>query len=204
MLAVEGAVPRDGGGDHAVLNGTHHDGVASLEYLTASSPQAEETERNSYGQPSCASSAPHHNPLPAADLQSVYTNNQDHASQGSVEQASLVSSCHYWIDYFHPWFPILHPPTLLDTAIRVSEGRDGSRLLVLEAIAIAALESGCLNDTDMSGFRQRQEHAAKQLVIEALGSASLDAVQAMLVLSILEYGNGRAIQAWNMLAMCRR
>jgi len=130
------------------------------------------------------------------------------ASKMSVEDLlklpEIAKSCHIWFEKYHPWFPLLHQQTLsqcLDNCIDIAST---GRSLVLQAIAAATLESIDGISTTPEDSRDRGTMLKNATVLAALNAPCLDSIQALLVLSMLQYGNGRTAEAGNLLAMCRK
>jgi hypothetical protein len=109
-----------------------------------------------------------------------------------------------WFEKYHPWFPLLHQQTLLHCLDNFADIASTGRPLVLQAIVAATLESvDSVNSTPKDSHDQGTE-LKNATVLATLNSPSLDSVQALLVLSMLQYGNGCIAEAGNLLAMCRK
>lgn len=113
----------------------------------------------------------------------------------TADDATLRASCSLWFERYHPWFPILHQPSLVRRVAMESGVNQSKRSLVLQAINVVTKENLAVNDL----VRIRDT-----IVLRALSTATLDSVQALLIISISEYGNGELTRTWNLVAICRR
>lgn len=116
----------------------------------------------------------------------------------------LVRSCHLWFEEYHTWFPLMHRQTLMQCLEPFSSLPDTSRPLVLQAIAAATLESSSRLDMAEHDLQTLRTKLKDSTILAALNSPCLDSIQALLVLSMLQYGNGYLTEAGNLLAMCRK
>lgn len=111
-----------------------------------------------------------------------------------------------WFSDYYRWIPILHKPSLLDT-LHTRCLTDSPLYIVLKAI-IAVI----VTDTRKSRLRRLKEEDRQrlalsfrcQVVMEAMGSLSLQSLQALLVITILDYGAGKFSDSWNLVALCKR
>jgi hypothetical protein len=116
----------------------------------------------------------------------------------------IGQSCRVWFEKYHPWFPLLHQQTLLQCLDDSSDIASTGRPLVLQAIVAATLESTeSVNATPNNPHNQGTE-LKNVTVLAALNAPCLDSIQALLVLSMVQYGNGCITEAGNLLAMCRK
>jgi hypothetical protein len=76
--------------------------------------------------------------------------------------------------------------------------------LVVQAIIATTVPHSELLDGDTDQRKQWQEQLAAAVVIECIKRPSLQSIQALLILSILQYGGGKFVQSWSFLAMARR
>ena len=119
-------------------------------------------------------------------------------------EPNLIKSCHLWFEEYHAWFPLMHQQTLVRCLEGFTTMSETSRPLVFQAITAATLESTShqgLTAEDVKGLRDSLKDAT---ILAALNSSSLDSIQALLVLSMLQYGNSCLTEAGNLLAMCRK
>jgi hypothetical protein len=89
----------------------------------------------------------------------------------------------------------------LDTFIDIA---GTGRPLVLQAIVAATLDSVEGANATPNDCNDQEMALKNATVLAALNSPCLDSIQALLVLSMLQYGNGRNTEAGNLLAMCRK
>jgi hypothetical protein len=116
----------------------------------------------------------------------------------------IAQSCRVWFEKYHPWFPLLHRQTLSQCLDDSADIASTGRPLVLQAIVAATLESTeSVNATPKSPHDQGKE-LKNVTVLAALNAPCLDSIQALLVLSMVQYGNGCITEAGNLLAMCRK
>jgi hypothetical protein len=101
------------------------------------------------------------------------------------------------------WLPILHR-SFAETVDSSHAVESFHGCLVIKAITIASIihcDRCPMNDIE----RERlQEMLRSNILMRAMDEASLRTVQALLILSALDYGDGRLVRARNLLAMCRR
>ncbi|EME78984.1 uncharacterized protein MYCFIDRAFT_79880 [Pseudocercospora fijiensis CIRAD86] len=125
-------------------------------------------------------------------------------SQSFVPKPLLSEAIEVWFRECHPWFPILHQPSF----VRIVEQPDivvpRERELVVLAITLAT--AGRLRDTSLDQARAQQwrHELMASVLTRAVAHASLDSIHALLILSTLSYGEGRLMEAWNLLAIGRR
>ncbi|KAJ5618228.1 hypothetical protein N7528_006871 [Penicillium herquei] len=128
--------------------------------------------------------AEHMSSAPPDDSQ-VYRNTSCSAPPSIQTNESL----HYelqalWLQNYHPWFPILHH-TSVKAAFSV--GPKVQRLVQKAIMAVTIRDTRALSaEQKVSQSRKMDE----EVTIEALSSSSLDSVQALLILSILAWGEG--------------
>ncbi|KXT14314.1 hypothetical protein AC579_8409 [Pseudocercospora musae] len=126
------------------------------------------------------------------------------ASQGYVPKPLVSEVIDVWFREYHPWFPILHQPTFVRIVNEAEIAIPQQRELVVLAITVAT--TGQMRDTPPDQVRASQwrEELTTSVLSRAVSKASLDSIQALLILSTLSYGEGRLMEAWNLLAVCRR
>jgi hypothetical protein len=78
------------------------------------------------------------------------------------------------------------------------------RPLVLQAITAATIESSSRSEMVQEDVKDLRIKLKESAILAALNSPCLDSIQALLVLSMLQYGNGCMTEAGNLLAMCRK
>jgi len=130
------------------------------------------------------------------------------ANKMSIEillgKSEISRSCHIWFEKYHPWFPLLHQQSLLQCLDNSTDIASTGRPLVLQAIAAATLGSVDNVNIPPKDFHDQVIELRNATVLASLNAPCLDSVQALLVLSMLQYGNGCVTEAGNLLAMCRK
>lgn len=133
---------------------------------------------------------------------------QGAASKMSVQDLlklpEIAKSCHVWFEKYHPWFPLLHRQTLSQCLDNFIDIASTGRPLVLQAIAATTLESVDGVNTTPKDSHDQGSALKNATVLAALNAPCLDSIQALLILSMLQYGNGCTAEAGNLLAMCRK
>lgn len=102
-----------------------------------------------------------------------------------------------WFDRYHPCFPIVHE----DSTKRAVHMNNSRYHHILKAIAVVVV-----HDDDHSRPQERQavDRMRDEVMQHGMTVASLQSVQALLVLSNHYYTHGQLFQFWNILAMCQR
>lgn len=125
---------------------------------------------------------------------------------GSLSKATLYGLCNAWFERYHPWFPILHKLSILNTVQHISVPFCDSPLsLVHKAIVAVTLPHWCLSNPLTR--EQRQELSTKfrnEVIMQAIGNLSLQSLQAVLIITNLDYGAGKLSEFWNLVALCKR
>lgn len=121
-----------------------------------------------------------------------------------LEGPEIASSCRLWFEKYHSWFPLLHQQTLLQCLDNFTDIANTGRPLVLQALVAVTLESGDRVNAMPKDSNVQGTDLKNATVLGALNSPCLDSIQALLVLSMLQYGNGCITEAGNLLAMCRK
>jgi hypothetical protein len=121
-----------------------------------------------------------------------------------LSAAELGRSCDLWFGEHHTWFPLMHQQTLTRCLEGLTNLADTGRPLVLQAITAATIESSNRSEMVQEDLRALRIKLKESTILAALNSPSLDSIQALLVLSMLQYGNGCLTEAGNLLAVCRK
>lgn len=123
-----------------------------------------------------------------------------------LSQLTLRGLCDTWFERYHPWFPILHRLSLLETLDNSMDSVSASPLyIVFKAISAVTLPCWALTNTlNQAQREQLSSHLRGQVIMEALGSLSLQSLQALLIITILDYGAGKLSEFWNVVATCKR
>lgn len=125
----------------------------------------------------------------------------------SLSPPVLAELLDTWFSDYYRWIPILHKPTLLESLQRSHSLQESSLYIVFKAITAVTV-----TDTQKTGLSRLSEENRKrlalsfrcQVVMEAMGSLSLQSLQALLVITILDYGAGKFSDFWNLVALCKR
>jgi hypothetical protein len=149
-------------------------------------------------QPLSYRSAEHMSSAQPDDLQ-LYRNTSCAAPPSILTNESL----HYelqalWLQNYHPWFPILHHTTV---KAAFSETRQDPSPVQKAIMAVT------IRDTRGISAEQNLSQSAKmaeEVTLEAISSLCLSSVQALLILSILAWGEGKWVQCSNLIAVCKR
>ena len=111
-----------------------------------------------------------------------------------------------WFSDYYRWVPILHKPSLLDT-LHTNYLKDSSLYIVVKAITAVTVTDTQKTRLSRLSDEDRQRLALSlrcQVIMEAMGSLSLHSLQALLVITILDYGAGKFSDFWNLVALCKR
>jgi len=119
-------------------------------------------------------------------------------------KSNLVQSCQLWFEDCHAWFPLMHQQTLIRCLENFTTISATGRPLVFQAIMAATLESNNRQDRNLGDVKALRIKLKDSTILAALNSPSLDSIQALLVLSMLQYGNSCFTEAGNLLAICRK
>ena len=116
----------------------------------------------------------------------------------------VLELCKVWFHKYHRFFPILHQPSINQLLQKTNGYATSAHGLVIQAVAAITLQQSELLSGDKVQRRQWQEQLGANVLIECIKTPSLQAIQALLILSILQYGEGKSMQSWNYLAVARR
>ncbi|KAJ5596529.1 hypothetical protein N7450_002987 [Penicillium hetheringtonii] len=116
----------------------------------------------------------------------------------------LSELCAIWFKRYHPWFPILHQPSLIASLQQLKSSKDLDQSLAVKAICVVTLPH---YESPLVSLDERNQWSASlrdSICCQALKQVSLQSLQALLILSNLDYGEGRFEQFWNLIALCKR
>ena len=116
----------------------------------------------------------------------------------------LSELCAIWFKRYHPWFPILHQPSLIASLQQLKSSKDLDQSLAVKAICVVTLPH---YESPLVSLDERNQWSASlrdSICCQALKQVSLQSLQALLILSNLDYGEGRFEQFWNLIAWCKR
>lgn len=121
-----------------------------------------------------------------------------------ISSELVTELCTTWFASYHPWFPILHQPSLLE-ALQLSHNvESSSRYLVIKAILAVTVQHSQSYSSNAEARREYSEVLREAVIMEAMSHLSLQSIQALLILSNLDYGAGKMNQFWNLLSLCKR
>ncbi|KAK2803481.1 hypothetical protein FQN50_006992 [Emmonsiellopsis sp. PD_5] len=122
-----------------------------------------------------------------------------------LTSAMLAEFCTIWFEKYHPWFPILHQPTVSEYCQQLQQGSSSDIPLTLKAMAAVILPVYCPHPSvDPTQWKKRSEWVRDEVTLAAIHNLSLESLQALLIISIAEFGDGRLSEYWNLIALCKR
>jgi len=120
-------------------------------------------------------------------------------------QSILNDLCNAWFERYHPWFPILHRLSVIGTIEDTAALEDSPIYIVLKAIIAVTLPHWSLSNPISRETRsQISEKFRKQVILQAISALSLPSLQAVLIVTTIDYGAGRLSEFWNLVALCKR
>lgn len=117
----------------------------------------------------------------------------------------LRELCNVWFTKFHPWLPILHRLSSQDLIQDVQTLVNTRQRIVFKAIVAVTLPHGVSGESLSN--EQRNDIASSlrsQVVAEAMSTLCLPSLQAVLIITILDFGSGRLSEFWNLVALSKR
>lgn len=117
----------------------------------------------------------------------------------------LVELVKAWFKTYHPWHPLLHQPSL-EEYIQFEGGfGDDPKALILMAIAAVIIPSW-YPDVNLSQLERIawSQSLRSQVLFRSISELSFHGLQAMLILTTLDYGNGNLSNFWNLIGICQR
>ncbi|KAF2202245.1 hypothetical protein GQ43DRAFT_392578 [Delitschia confertaspora ATCC 74209] len=117
----------------------------------------------------------------------------------------LNELCAVWFEKYHSWFPILHGPSLMDVLQTAPVLSNTAHYNVFKAIAAVTIPHSYRSDS-LTNDQRRQcsEELRGQVVMDSISQLSLQSLQALLILTIRDYGSGRLSECWNLVALAKR
>ena len=110
-----------------------------------------------------------------------------------------------WFKECQPWFPILKRSKLEQSLEQLVAPVEGIDDIVLRAlIALSFSHSSAAVIYGYKGRRQVSAHLRADVLVEAMAKVSLDSLQALLIIAVLDYGNDDIPSTWSLLSVCRR
>lgn len=123
---------------------------------------------------------------------------------GLLSMAVIYELKEVWFTRYHPWFPVLHQPSYEKSLEVLDLHQSTDFALVVQAIVAVTLQHSHVIDGGAEWRQERQHHLVNEIIAQCVGRSSLLTVQALLILSVLEYGKARHTASWNILAIARR
>jgi len=152
-------------------------------------------------------------PFPASSSSSSCPNGIHHLELSKCEQLlaenaiySLESRkglCTQWFEKYHPWFPILHQISFSEELAKPCLFCS-PQLIVYKAIVAVTGSSLGIPGSKHPFASHFDEMIRKEIILDAIDSNSLRSLQALLILTIMDYGYGRLSHVWNLLSICKR
>jgi hypothetical protein len=152
-------------------------------------------------------------PTHTRDLQSSYDPSPDLSSEMTIPNDPSVgpedlcdTDCliciNIWFDRYHHFCPILHRETL-QRSLQSSVLHGPYETVVRAIVAVTAHH---VESLEVPTDRRQQILGNNEtlIVVKCVKTPSLQSVQALLILSLLRYGQGRLAECWNLLAVARR
>lgn len=117
----------------------------------------------------------------------------------------LDELCSAWFAKYHSWFPILHQPSLLEVLQQSPVLSSTVHYIVFKSIAAVTIPHSYHSDSLTNDQRKTlSDDLRGQVVMEAISQLSLQSLQAVLILSIRDWGTGRLSEFWNLVALAKR
>ena len=135
--------------------------------------------------------------------------NVDDLASGAetMSPAILSELIDLWFSHYYSWIPILHKPTVWETLQDTHSLPESPLYIVFKAITAVTITDTKQTPLSQLCDEDRERLALSfrcQIVMEAMGSTSLQSLQALIIVSILDYGAGRFSDFWNLVALGKR
>ena len=122
-----------------------------------------------------------------------------------LSHSAVANFCEVWFKDSHPWCPILNRPTTLASLQCLPPQPGVIPDLVLKALVSFTVSHSSLAITlGYSGRRRLFSRLRSEVLVEAIGEVSLRALQALLIISVLDYGYDNISSSCNLLSICKR
>lgn len=129
---------------------------------------------------------------------------QGYSVHNLLSPALAIELCGIWFDTYHPWFPILHQPSLSENLRASPDLEQCTHVLTIKAIAAVTVTHTRSMLATSEQLKRWSKELRDQVLVEAVEQSSLHSIQALLILSNLECGEGRSSKFWNLVALCKR
>ena len=107
-----------------------------------------------------------------------------------------------WFDDYEAWFTIIHKPTFLNEVDDPSVYNDGPISVVIKAMVAVILPH--INLPVEMTLQQKYDISSRlrsEVVNGAMRELNLRSLQALMILVIRDYGDGRIAEAWNLMGV---
>lgn len=175
-----------------------HAGQASPEFVSAAHQNGSTT--SSYNTASGALPAFGFHVSPSAHI----TDNQFGGQEFLLPNELCTELCAIWFHKYHHWFPILHRPSWEQALLSPESLRHSDRWIVIEAIAVVTSQHSTSFDSRLRRQNVVTNQLTSSIILTAMNQPTIHSLQALLILSLSSYGDGKVSQSWNLFAMCRR
>ncbi|OAQ87949.1 C6 transcription factor [Purpureocillium lilacinum] len=103
----------------------------------------------------------------------------------------------------HPWLPVLHPATFLRRAHDPNRS-DGVTMILRAIVAVAAKHVQKSDAEDVSDLSEYAEACRQAVVATAMEGNSIEAVQALLLITFDTLGSGSSSSPWSLVSLVTR
>ena len=122
-----------------------------------------------------------------------------------LEPSILDGLCTVWFQQFHAWFPILHQPSLVEILQTLEYPASTAHHIIFKAVAaVTILHWNRISYLTDEQRQQLSNELRDSVILEAMGTLCLQSLQAVLILTIREWGTGRLSEFWNLVALAKR
>jgi hypothetical protein len=123
----------------------------------------------------------------------------------SLPLTCLQELCNAWFERYHPWFPILHKLSVLGTLQDEAPLSESPLVIVIKAIVAVTIPHWCSSNPLSQEERKRlSELFREHVIIQSISNLSLQSLQAVLIVTNIDYGAGKLSEFWNLVALCKR
>jgi hypothetical protein len=123
----------------------------------------------------------------------------------SLPLTSLFELCNAWFERYHSWFPILHKLSILGKLQDDAPLSESPFFIVIKAIVAVTIPHLCSSNPLSQEERKRlSEQIREQVILQSISNLSLQSLQAVLIVTNIDYGAGKLSEFWNLVALCKR
>ena len=123
---------------------------------------------------------------------------------GSQPPNVLKALCEIWFEKYHVWMPILHQLTYSGALDDFEALTASPNAIVVKAISTITVADLLPPTTSKNEQTQWVHDLHWQVIMQATESISMQSLQALLILTILDYGGGHMSGFWLLVALCKR